>query len=134
MRVYLSKTERAYVAMFDGDKILMTRNWLSNGRWALPGGGIKANESPENAVIREAKEEIAVDLNKVDLQLIGQGVWQTDRLGFRYKIFKTLYIPENYKANGHEITDVGWICIRDLNQLNTSSELLSVLKTSAQIK
>jgi 8-oxo-dGTP diphosphatase len=33
-----------------------------SGQWCFPGGGIKENESPEDACIREAKEETSLDI------------------------------------------------------------------------
>ena len=36
-----------------------TAPWMPN-KWALPGGGIEQNESPEEAVVRECKEEISL--------------------------------------------------------------------------
>lgn len=41
------------------------------GKWVFPGGGIKGNESPEKAVIREVREET----------------------GIRCKVVKQLYVP-----------------------------------------
>jgi 8-oxo-dGTP pyrophosphatase MutT (NUDIX family) len=128
MRVFISRTERAYIMLIDEDKILMTKNWLSNGLWALPGGGIRYSETPQQAIIREAKEEIKVELTDIGMKLAGQGVWKTDSLGFSYKIFKARYNPGLFKPNGHEITDVRWILINDLNETNTASELLGIIR------
>jgi len=126
MRIFIRRTERAYVMLQDGDNILMTKNWLSNGLWALPGGGIRAGESREQAVIREVKEEINVDLRGIQFELVARGIWQTDRLDFKYTIFKAQLNPGVYEANGHEITNVEWIPTIDLNVANTSQELLAI--------
>ena len=55
------------VADLDGEAaLLMTRRAASlrahAGQWALPGGRIDQGESPEDAALRELREEVAMDL------------------------------------------------------------------------
>lgn len=44
------------------NKYLLIKNTYSGDYWTIPGGGINKNESLENAVIREVKEEVGVDI------------------------------------------------------------------------
>jgi 8-oxo-dGTP pyrophosphatase MutT (NUDIX family) len=44
----------AYAIVIDGDKVLLTKQLKT---WHLPGGGVELGELPEEAVIRETKEE-----------------------------------------------------------------------------
>jgi len=45
-----------------GDKILMVKHRRGGEEWwCLPGGGIIEGETPEEAVLRELKEECRVD-------------------------------------------------------------------------
>ena len=50
----------------DGDRILIIKrvNWSRNfpGHWDLPGGKPKKDETPEQTLIREAKEETNLDV------------------------------------------------------------------------
>ncbi|WP_163831835.1 NUDIX hydrolase [Spartinivicinus ruber] len=51
-------------------KILLIRRSLKtsrSGQWCFPGGGIKENESPEEACIREVKEETSLDIKACHL-------------------------------------------------------------------
>lgn len=46
--------------VFKGDKILLVRELMDGGLWALPGGFVEINESPSSAVERELREEAGV--------------------------------------------------------------------------
>lgn len=55
----------ALIFFFKGDKILVQdRQDMSKfgEEWGFFGGGIKAGETPEEAVVRETKEELSYDL------------------------------------------------------------------------
>ena len=54
------------------DKILLMKRkntGYEDGKYALPGGHVEANEEIRNAMIREAKEEIGIHLDLQDIQL-----------------------------------------------------------------
>jgi 8-oxo-dGTP diphosphatase len=57
----------------DGKQILLIKrdNPPHVGKWALPGGIIDINESPEGAAARELKEETGVSVDPADLMLLG---------------------------------------------------------------
>ena len=55
------------IALIDSnDQILISKRpekkYLS-GYWEFPGGKVEKNEAPENAIIREVKEELNVNIN-----------------------------------------------------------------------
>ena len=47
---------------------LLTENQILHNFWEFPGGKLKTNESPDDAIIREIKEEITLDINKKSLK------------------------------------------------------------------
>ena len=57
----------ALVMLWHDKRVLLVRNSYQDA-WAAPGGGIKANESPIRAAIREASEELGVHLSKEELR------------------------------------------------------------------
>ncbi len=62
---------RACAALIQNDKILMVRHQSPlESYWTLPGGGIDENETPEQAVVREVKEETGLDVKICQLLFI----------------------------------------------------------------
>lgn len=52
----------AYAVMTDGPRLLLT--WFNGAvpSWSLPGGGVEFDESVEEAVVREVREETGYDV------------------------------------------------------------------------
>jgi ADP-ribose pyrophosphatase YjhB (NUDIX family) len=68
---YLNPPLAATIILPRGDKILMGRRTIEPraGYWTFPGGYVELGESAEEAVVREAKEEMGIDV-RVD-RLLG---------------------------------------------------------------
>ena len=60
------------VALIDwqGKVLISSRseNQILHNFWEFPGGKLKTNESPDDAIIREIKEELSLDINKKSLK------------------------------------------------------------------
>jgi 8-oxo-dGTP diphosphatase len=60
MKKATSKRVRA-ILVDDGKLLTIKRNKTSQEYWVLPGGGIEKGETPEQALVREVKEETGID-------------------------------------------------------------------------
>ena len=83
----LRRSERTRVALWHDEQLLVVKNWIGNGKWSLPGGGLHKNEPAVDGALRELREETGIVLTGHDMQLEGR-YCQGSRLGgFTYTLF-----------------------------------------------
>jgi 8-oxo-dGTP pyrophosphatase MutT (NUDIX family) len=68
LRLLRLRTTGIKVMLFnDADELLLIRNaYGDSGQYLLPGGGVSRGESPAAAAIREVREEIGIELDRVE--------------------------------------------------------------------
>ncbi|SFG43757.1 Hydrolase of X-linked nucleoside diphosphate N terminal [Halopelagius inordinatus] len=64
---HVSAKVGAVGAVFDDEGNVLTMERAESGQWALPGGYVDPNESAEEAVVREIREETGLDVEPVEL-------------------------------------------------------------------
>jgi len=58
----------SYAVVMDDDRVLLARlSWPDAGLWTLPGGGVELEETVEQGVVREVREETGYDVVVGDL-------------------------------------------------------------------
>lgn len=64
---------RAFAAVISNDQILMAKHvYPDKIFWTLPGGGLEIGETFEEAVVREVKEEVNLDVEVVEFLFSSQ--------------------------------------------------------------
>jgi 8-oxo-dGTP pyrophosphatase MutT (NUDIX family) len=53
---------RTRVLLTCSDSVLLVKNFVSTGRWGMPGGGLHRGEDPHEGAVRELFEETGVIL------------------------------------------------------------------------
>ena len=127
IKLIVRNSRRAYVMVVVGDEALVTKDWLGNmNDWRLPGGGVKKNETPMQAVIRECREEVGVDLREPELmKIVGK---KRSRLKFDYWVYVVdLHTKPMIEKSRREISETQWISVNELSNHPCSEELTSGL-------
>src|SRR3989344_9214615 len=63
-------------------KVILVSHWYAPWAWTLPGGGVERGETPEQAAIREAREETGFEVKTI----AGEIGTYTGSMGKRDKI------------------------------------------------
>ncbi len=92
------------VCIRDG-KVLLGRHTYGsgNGKLIIPGGYVKFGETPEEALIREFKEETGVTVHPE--KLVGIRFNTKDW----YAVFKVSYVEGEARSDGDENSEVIWM-------------------------
>lgn len=103
----------AAVIMNEEDKILITQRNLKKaqgGLWEFPGGKIEPNETREDAIVREIKEELTIDI-KVD-EYFDENVFNYPEKDINLIALKCSKINGNIELVEHE--DYKWVASSEL--------------------
>ncbi len=128
LTTFINGSRRTRLLLSSGDQVLVVQGWLSDGRWGLPGGGIKKGEDPLVGVVRETKEETNLVIDPKIIRFIGEQPIRQN--GFHYECHyfaAKLATPEQTKAHS-EVMRTKWIDRRQLNKKNSSNDVLAALK------
>ncbi|MCC7436298.1 NUDIX domain-containing protein [Candidatus Nomurabacteria bacterium] len=119
-KIFNPKTEGSRAIILFENKILLVKN-INLPYWTIPGGGINKNETPEQCLYRELKEELGIKVNSVEYQL---GQYKSSIEGKRDKIFifvVRLTSPDFVKQ--WELDDAKWFLLSQLPE-NISQAVL----------
>ena len=98
--------------IYKNDKFLIAQrnlNKAQGGLWEFPGGKVEKNETHENALIREIKEEFNADI-KVD-KFIGENIHHYPEKDIKLNFYKATLIGDKIELLEHE--DYKWITKED---------------------
>jgi mutator protein MutT len=109
-----------YLILKIGNKILLSRRYntgFHDGGYSFPAGHLNGNETLIQTIIREAKEEIGIELIPEDLSLVHvmhRRELNEERINF-------FFIAENWKGEPkimepHKCDDLRWFNINNLPQ------------------
>jgi 8-oxo-dGTP pyrophosphatase MutT (NUDIX family) len=98
------------IMLIQNGKVLLVRQTYLDG-WFMPGGGVKRGETFEQAVRREAHEEVGAQLTEISLMGAYShfGEWKSDH--------NILFFSDNFTLNGRHDTEIAELRFYPLDNL-----------------
>ena len=99
-------------------------NEPSKGKWTIPGGLVELGESPEQAVIRETKEEVCLDVEKPTLIDVVSNVDldESGRVKYHYVIIDYLVQVKNGTAEAaSDAVELRWIPFEEVERYDLTA-------------
>jgi ADP-ribose pyrophosphatase YjhB (NUDIX family) len=119
-------------AIFRDGRVLIVRRARppANGLYTLPGGGVELGETLEQAVIREVREETALDIEPVELVGFRQAIAH-DAAGRVERHFVILPFAARWLGGdvslNEELGEARWLAPAELAGLKTTEGLAEVV-------
>jgi len=109
----------ALIALDPEGRVLLQRR-SDDGTWGLPGGLLEIGEAPEEAVLREAKEEMGLEVDDVELFGVygGTEVYHDYPGQGRVYSLSVAYLARDVtsevRIDGEEVTEARFFAVDDL--------------------
>ena len=109
------------VIIKEGKILLVKRaNEPNKGRWSVPGGLVRKGESLVDALKREIREELNVDIDVGDVACVTDEIFYDDKGGVAYHYVVIDFFAEirgNPKP-GSDAADVKWVSLKEIDKID----------------
>jgi 8-oxo-dGTP diphosphatase len=115
---YTSFVDVLLILVRDGEVLLAQRDGTgyADGDWNLPSGKLELGEDLVAAIIREAREEIGVEVERDDLEMVTSVHYLNPegdaRVGFFFRARS--WRGEPYNAEPHKCSQIAWFPMDEL--------------------
>lgn len=112
-----------------GDKVLLTKRTrliVEGGKWCLPGGHIKKCERIEDALKREVKEEIGLDIKKPMFLFFHEEF--VKRLNLHAIVFVFVAEMNEKVKKNWEVSEIGWFDRKEIDNMDFAFTHRDILK------
>jgi ADP-ribose pyrophosphatase YjhB (NUDIX family) len=98
----------------DAGRLLLVRHAGHSDRWGVPGGAVEVGESPADTAVREAREELGVDVRLLKLvAALGGPDYEVaypngDRVAYVTSVYAAQVVAGVPTADLDEIAEVRW--------------------------
>lgn len=114
--------------LIEDNSVICTKYKVDNvGYFDIPGGKIELDETPQQAAVREFKEETAIDIS--ELEKLGKIIVEYPDRIYNMEVFiATKYngFPQEFNEN-----ESFWLSINDLNENNQWEQRIKIMRESS---
>jgi len=119
------------VIIREGKILLVKRaNEPNKGRWSVPGGLVRKGESLVEALKREIKEELNVDVEVGDVACVADEIFYDERGEIPYHYVIIDFFAEIYgnPKPGSDAADVKWIPLSEIDKVDVVDFVRMLIK------
>ena len=95
--------------------VIQLEKRLQPNVWAMTGGSVIVGEKSPETIVREAKEELDIDINTNDLKFITK--FRTENVWIDTYILKCDYDISKMKFQEEEVSEAKWATWEEINDL-----------------
>jgi ADP-ribose pyrophosphatase YjhB (NUDIX family) len=123
----------------EAGRVLLVRHAGHDDGWGVLGGAVEAGESPAAAAVREAREEISVDVQLVRLvDVLGGPDYEItypngDRAAYVTAVYEDQIIDGSPAPGDGELTEVAWFPPGELTALRLSAFSRALLHATGRL-
>lgn len=113
--------------IYEDGKLLLVRDL--QGFWAGVGGWIESGESPEEAIIREVREELGVESEVLSVlrPFIAWNVVSGDApINFLLFPHAVRLLSRDLKPDPAEVTDVAWVALSEVDAYDRTPQIRNI--------
>ena len=119
--------------VFRGDAVLLIQRGKppAQGKWSIPGGAVRLGETLENAVTRELREEVAMDVKPLWVGKLVDRIYKDSegKIAFHYIIID--YVCEARAGQpqaGSDASDAGFFEVEKLDGMDMTEGTAEVIR------
>lgn len=150
MRTIQRKIAGAFIFSSDGKLLLgkSHKGGVYKDRWIVPGGGIEEGETPEQAMAREIREEVGIDVSTGHVEHMESGATglsekilrdsgervMVEMIFYDYKVTLGQKAEDVHLTLDDDIAEAKWFTMSELNQIQMSKPTEDLLLRFGYIK
>ncbi len=112
-------------------EILLMQQWISSGKWHLPGGGLHEDEETHMGALRELREETGVILVPADLTDLGRQTCRAHGFTYDASMFAAQVDSDvRLVRQGIEVARMKWMKPETLSASDTEADVFVCLRAA----
>ena len=101
--------------LINNEKIIIAKRKSTGqlpNKWEFPGGKVENDETPEQCLKRELKEEFDIDVSVGEY--LGSSTYHYDHISIELMAYRTFWEGGRFKLKDHD--DVAWVSLQQIGE------------------